>query len=143
MRYDHAFGCVSGEPPSGLSTPVARAAHSGSARWRDRATPAKYRQSLPQLAGRLFLTDGGIETTLIFQDGFELPYFAASICSTRKRGRDGLRAYYRALRRDRAGARRRASSWKRRPGAPTPTGRDKLGYDGARARRRQPARRSR
>jgi S-methylmethionine-dependent homocysteine/selenocysteine methylase len=29
------------------------------------------------MTGRLFLTDGGIETTLIFNDGFELPDFAA------------------------------------------------------------------
>jgi len=29
----------------------------------------KYRTHLPQLDGRLFLTDGGIETTLIFHDG--------------------------------------------------------------------------
>ena len=26
----------------------------------------KYRDQLPQLSGRLFLTDGGLETTLIF-----------------------------------------------------------------------------
>ena len=37
----------------------------------------KYRDSLPQAAGTLFLTDGGIETCLIFQDGLELPLFAA------------------------------------------------------------------
>jgi len=30
---------------------------------------ARYRSALPQLDGRLFLTDGGIETTLIFLDG--------------------------------------------------------------------------
>lgn len=33
---------------------------------------AKYRSSLPQLSGDLFLTDGGIETTLIFHEGLEL-----------------------------------------------------------------------
>ena len=38
---------------------------------------SKYRKQLPQLSGGLFLTDGGIETTLIFHDGLELPYFAA------------------------------------------------------------------
>ena len=38
---------------------------------------AKYRNQLPQLSGRLFLTDGGMETTLIFHDGIELPYFAS------------------------------------------------------------------
>ena len=38
---------------------------------------SKYRDHLPQLADRLFLTDGGLETTLIFHDKLELPYFAA------------------------------------------------------------------
>jgi S-methylmethionine-dependent homocysteine/selenocysteine methylase len=38
---------------------------------------ARYRQHLPQLSGSLFLTDGGIETTLIFHEGLTLPYFAA------------------------------------------------------------------
>lgn len=38
---------------------------------------AKYRNALPQLSGDLFLTDGGIETTLVFHEGVELPYFAA------------------------------------------------------------------
>lgn len=38
---------------------------------------AKYRQDLPQLSDSFFLTDGGIETTLIFHNGFELPCFAA------------------------------------------------------------------
>ncbi len=38
---------------------------------------AKYRNDLPQLSGDLFLTDGGIETTLIFHDGLDLPEFAA------------------------------------------------------------------
>ena len=37
----------------------------------------KYRHHLPQLDGKLFLTDGGIETTLIFLEGLELPHFAA------------------------------------------------------------------
>ena len=29
------------------------------------------RSRLPQLRGEVFLTDGGIETSLIFDDGFE------------------------------------------------------------------------
>ena len=34
--------------------------------------------SLPQLTtGRLFLTDGGLETTLVFHQGLDLPDFAA------------------------------------------------------------------
>lgn len=36
-----------------------------------------YRDQLPQLSGRPFLTDGGLETTLIFHQGRELPEFAA------------------------------------------------------------------
>lgn len=38
---------------------------------------AKYRKALPQLKSEIFLTDGGLETTLIFHDGLELPEFAA------------------------------------------------------------------
>jgi len=30
---------------------------------------ARYRNNLPQLDGDFFLTDGGIETTLIFREG--------------------------------------------------------------------------
>ncbi len=37
----------------------------------------KYRQQLPQLGNRMFLTDGGMETTLIFLQGIELPEFSA------------------------------------------------------------------
>lgn len=37
----------------------------------------KYRENLPQLKGDLFLTDGGIETTLVFHHGIDLPEFAA------------------------------------------------------------------
>ncbi|MFY9992234.1 MAG: homocysteine methyltransferase, partial [Rhodoplanes sp.] len=33
----------------------------------------KYRGRLPQLDGGLFLTDGGIETTLVFHEGLDLP----------------------------------------------------------------------
>lgn len=35
------------------------------------------RHTLPQMAGGLFLTDGGIETSLIFHEGMDLPDFAA------------------------------------------------------------------
>lgn len=38
---------------------------------------ARYRDKLPQLGGDLFITDGGIETTLIFHEGLVLPHFAA------------------------------------------------------------------
>ena len=49
---------------------------------------------LPQLDGGLFLTDGGIETTLIFQEGFDLPLFAAFHLLRTDRGIDALRRYY-------------------------------------------------
>lgn len=56
---------------------------------------ARYRSSLLQMEGSLFLTDGGIETTLIFLEGLELPYFAAFDLLKKPKGRERLRAYYR------------------------------------------------
>jgi homocysteine S-methyltransferase len=55
---------------------------------------SKYRKSLPQLADRIFLTDGGLETTLIFQDGLDLPYFASFPLIDTKEGRRQLESYY-------------------------------------------------
>ena len=55
---------------------------------------AKYRNALPQLAGDLFLTDGGIETTLIFHYGLDLPYFAAFDLLKDNEGRDALWKYF-------------------------------------------------
>ena len=57
---------------------------------------AKYRNELPQLKGGMFLTDGGIETTLIFHAGLQLPYFAAFHLLKDKVGRDALLEYYRS-----------------------------------------------
>lgn len=55
---------------------------------------AKYRQRLPQLEGGLFLTDGGLETTLIFHKGIELPHFAAFDLLRTIEGREMLRDYF-------------------------------------------------
>jgi S-methylmethionine-dependent homocysteine/selenocysteine methylase len=55
---------------------------------------AKYRNSLPQLSDRLFLTDGGIETTLIFNEGLELPDFAAFHLLRTPDGSAALRKYF-------------------------------------------------
>jgi S-methylmethionine-dependent homocysteine/selenocysteine methylase len=55
---------------------------------------AKYRAHLPQLSDRLFLTDGGIETSLIYLDGFDLPMFAAFDLFKNEKGRNGLRDYF-------------------------------------------------
>ena len=54
----------------------------------------RYRCMLPQLDGGLFLMDGGIETTLIFHDGFELPHFAAFDLLKDAKGRGALRRYF-------------------------------------------------
>ncbi len=53
------------------------------------------RQPLPQLTGsRIFVTDGGLETELVFHDGLELPCFAAFPLLAQPAGRDRLRRYY-------------------------------------------------
>jgi S-methylmethionine-dependent homocysteine/selenocysteine methylase len=57
-------------------------------------TEARYRDALPQLADVPFLTDGGIETTLIFHDGLDLPHFAAYDLLTRDGGAEALRRYF-------------------------------------------------
>ena len=49
---------------------------------------------VPRLGGELFLTDGGMETSLVFVDGFELPQFAAFPLLDDERGREALRAYF-------------------------------------------------
>jgi homocysteine S-methyltransferase len=57
---------------------------------------ARYRHDLPQLASsRAFLTDGGMETDLIFHEGFDLPLFASFPLVDDARGREALRRYYR------------------------------------------------
>jgi S-methylmethionine-dependent homocysteine/selenocysteine methylase len=55
----------------------------------------KYRNDLPQLSDDLFLTDGGIETTLIFHDGFDLPEFAAFDLLKDEDGIAALNRYFR------------------------------------------------
>jgi homocysteine S-methyltransferase len=55
---------------------------------------AKYRHDLPQMKGGTFLSDGGMETTLIFQQGIELPQFASFVLLETEAGRRHLKAYY-------------------------------------------------
>jgi homocysteine S-methyltransferase len=55
---------------------------------------ALYRDRLPQLGGGMFLADGGLETTLVFQGGVDLPCFAAFPLVEREDGRAMLRAYF-------------------------------------------------
>lgn len=49
---------------------------------------------LPQLDGALFLSDGGLETDLIFNDGIELPEFASFVLLSHDEGISALRTYY-------------------------------------------------
>jgi S-methylmethionine-dependent homocysteine/selenocysteine methylase len=55
---------------------------------------AEYRKAMPALGGRFFMTDGGIETTLIFLEGEELPHFAAFRLLETPEGRGSLRKYF-------------------------------------------------
>jgi S-methylmethionine-dependent homocysteine/selenocysteine methylase len=55
----------------------------------------KYREALPQLGNKLFLTDGGLETTLVFHDKIDLPCFAAFDLLKHEWGRERIRDYYR------------------------------------------------
>jgi len=53
-----------------------------------------YRNELPQLSDQVFLTDGGLETTLIFHEGIDLPCFASFVLLRDEQGRKTLRNYY-------------------------------------------------
>jgi len=53
---------------------------------------ARYRNALPQLNGDWFLTDGGIETTLVFHRGIDLPEFATFPLLGSEAGRETLRS---------------------------------------------------
>ncbi|WEX79125.1 homocysteine S-methyltransferase family protein [Sinorhizobium numidicum] len=55
---------------------------------------AKYRHELPLLRGGTFLSDGGMETTLIFHEGVELPHFASFVLLSSAEGRRQLLRYY-------------------------------------------------
>jgi S-methylmethionine-dependent homocysteine/selenocysteine methylase len=54
----------------------------------------RYRDQLPQVGAGLFMTDGGLETTLIFHEGLDLPEFAAVDLLRSERGTVALRDYY-------------------------------------------------
>jgi len=54
----------------------------------------KFGAPLPQTRGELFVTDGGLETDLIFHHDVDLPYFAAFPLLDNARGRALLAHYY-------------------------------------------------
>jgi S-methylmethionine-dependent homocysteine/selenocysteine methylase len=49
---------------------------------------------LPQLSDATFITDGGMETTLIFHEGLELPHFASFVLLDDDAGVRALRKYF-------------------------------------------------
>lgn len=55
---------------------------------------AKYRYALPQLQHGFYMTDGGLETTLIYLDDCDLPYFAAFVLLQHEKGERALWRYY-------------------------------------------------
>ena len=57
---------------------------------------ATNRNHLPQLGDGFYLADGGLETTLIFQEGWELPDFAAFTLFETPHGEAALRKYFRS-----------------------------------------------
>lgn len=79
-----------------------------------------FRERLPQLDGGLFVTDGGIETTLIFHHGLDLPAFAAFDLLKDGEGTEQLRLYYTpyaALARERRlGLVLESPTWRANPG---------------------------
>jgi homocysteine S-methyltransferase len=56
---------------------------------------AKYRHGLPQLSGGTFISDGGMETTMIFHEGINLPHFASFVLLASEDGRERTKNYYR------------------------------------------------
>ena len=80
---------------------------------------AMYRRLLPQLSGDFFITDGGIETTLIFHEGLELPDFAAFTLLKTPAGQGALQKYFRTYaqlaRKFNAGLILEAATWRANP----------------------------
>jgi len=88
-----------------------------------------YRNHLPQLGQRPFITDGGLETTLVYHEGIDLPHFAAFVLLDRPEHERVLRTYFERYaslaRANGVGAVLESATWRANPdwGA-------KLGYDG-------------
>src|ERR1044072_7538245 len=89
---------------------------------------AKYRARLPHVSEKLFLTDAGMETFLIFHEGLDLPYFASFDLMKNEDGIAQVRRYYERFiamaRRRGLGFRLGTPAWSANPGWAA-----KLGYD--------------
>jgi S-methylmethionine-dependent homocysteine/selenocysteine methylase len=96
--------------------------------------PDAHTGTLPQLAGRPVVTDGGLETDLIYHHDVDLPDFAAFVLVDDERGRDLLARYYEAYvdiaRRAGAAVQLETPTWR----ASGDWG-DRLGYPAAELRR--------
>lgn len=86
-----------------------------------------YRHRLPQLDATVFLTDGGIETSLIYDQGLDLPDFAAFVLFDDERGRAALVRYFEAYAtiavRDGVGIVFETATWRANPDWGTKQGR--------------------
>ena len=100
-----------------------------------------YRNGLPQLGDELFLTDGGLETTLIFHRGIDLPEFAAFVLLKDEDGTEEIRRYYaptsRSHKEHGAGFVLESPTWRA-----SPRWAGEVGYSDERARRGEPRWRS-
>jgi S-methylmethionine-dependent homocysteine/selenocysteine methylase len=56
---------------------------------------SRYRERLPQLEGDVYLSDGGMETDLIFNEGLDLPLFSSIVLINDDAGIEALKRYYR------------------------------------------------
>jgi S-methylmethionine-dependent homocysteine/selenocysteine methylase len=89
---------------------------------------SRYRTRLPHVDEQLFVTDGGLETTLIYHEHVDLPHFAAFPLLDRREGRAVLDRYFERYaglaRAAGVGAVLESATWRANPdwGA-------KLGYD--------------
>ncbi len=91
---------------------------------------SQYRHALPVLDNRLFMTDGGLETTLIFHEHLELPLFSAIDLLRTEAGTQVLYQYYckfaELARQRKLGLLLESASWRA-----SPDWGQKLGYDQA------------
>ena len=80
---------------------------------------AKHRHALPQTRGEFMITDGGLETDLIFHQGVDLPQFASFPLVFDDAGRKRLHDYYTAYvaiaRENRVGIVLEAATWRANP----------------------------
>lgn len=81
---------------------------------------SKYRNALPQVSTRsIFITDGGIETDLIYHHAMELPSFASFVLLLNEKGSAALRNYFRGYaeiaRNHKTGLILEAATWRSNP----------------------------